>query len=299
MTSRDVDLAIDLIAARQHGVVSRAQLLAAGIPERAVDRRFVRRRLLRLHPGIYQVGPVAGRLAREIAAVLACGDSAALAGRSALTIWRMLPPSPSEPTEVLSATWKRSRPGLRILRAHDLRPDEVTLHDGVPTTTPARGLLDLARSGTRREVERALAEGIALRIVTPQEVSGMVARHPTHRGARALRELLANGDPQRSRSELEERVLALLRRARVRGFRMNVPVAGHEVDVWFESERLVLELDGYRFHSSSRAFERDRRRDPDFAAANIRLMRVTWSQAVDRPEELLVKLGRALGPERV
>lgn len=127
----------------------------------------------------------------------------------------------------------------------------------------------------------------------------MVARHPTHRGARALRELLANGDPQRSRSELEERVLALLRRARVRGFRMNVPVAGHEVDVWFESERLVLELDGYRFHSSSRAFERDRRRDPDFAAANIRLMRVTWSQAVDRPEELLVKLGRALGPERV
>jgi very-short-patch-repair endonuclease len=91
-------------------------------------------------------------------------------------------------------------------------------------------------------------------------------------------------------------MLALIRAARLPEPQVNATVAGHEVDFLWPEQRLVVEVDGYAFHSSRAAFERDRSRDADLHAAGFRVIRVTWRQLVDEPEVFLVALARALGP---
>jgi len=112
---------------------------------------------------------------------------------------------------------RRSVPGIRVHRARDLDPDEVTTVQGVPVTTPARTLLDLGECLGLRELEQALARAERNCLVTRDEVRAMVRRHPQHRGARLLRRLLGvEGPSAYTRSRAEELLLALIRRARLR-----------------------------------------------------------------------------------
>jgi very-short-patch-repair endonuclease len=71
-------------------------------------------------------------------------------------------------------------------------------------------------------------------------------------------------------------------------------LAGHEVDVLWPDRRLIVEVDGYAFHSSRTAFEKDRKRDAALQAAGYRVVRVTWRQLTERPEALSATLGAAL-----
>jgi very-short-patch-repair endonuclease len=75
---------------------------------------------------------------------------------------------------------------------------------------------------------------------------------------------------------------------------VNVTVGGYEIDFLWDPGRLVVEVDGFAYHSSARMFERDRRRDADLTAAGLRVMRVTWRQIVSEPEALVVRLAQAL-----
>src|SRR5262245_50959120 len=100
MQSRTIDDVITTIALKQHGVVTRAQLLCAGVPPDVIDRRTHAGRLVRVHRGVYQVGLIAAPRAREMAAVLACGTHAVLSHTSAATCWRILPAQPEECTHV-------------------------------------------------------------------------------------------------------------------------------------------------------------------------------------------------------
>jgi hypothetical protein len=133
---------------------------------------------------------------------------------------------------------RRRIEGVRIHRAHDLLPDEVTTIDGIPVTTPARTLLDISEVSTEREVEEALANAFRLKLVTRCDVRAMVERHPTHRGAPLLRRLLeAASHGAFTRSQVKEELLALIRRARLPAPELNVRVLGHEVDVLWRSAR--------------------------------------------------------------
>jgi len=293
----DTDDTIFAIAARQHGVVSRPQLLGVGVPAHAIDDRLQKGRLRRLHRGVYGLGPCPARYEREAAAVFACGDGAVLSHRTASALWELTPP-PRRRAPVDVATSRRLRGprcGVRLHLASGLSPDEIGHHHGLPLTTPARTLLDLAACATRGELERALARGERTRALTHDIVETLLARHPGRPGAPMLRALLgAPGGAALTRSEAESRFLELVRRAPVPYPEANAIVEGLEVDFAWRTERLVVEIDGYAHHADRAAFERDRRRDGVLAAAGFRVIRVTWRQLTKEPELVLVRLAQAL-----
>jgi len=230
--------------------------------------------------------------------VLACGEGAVLSNRAASAVWAMLPyPAASRPIDVTVRRGDpRGRPGIRLHRTKRLAPDEVRTRHGIPLTSPARTLLDLAATSPR-DLERALAEAYARHLVRRAELLALIARHPRHPGAARLRALIET-DPPFTRSEAERRFLALVRRANLPAPEVNVNLARYEVDFLWWRERLVVEVDGYAFHSSRRAFEDDRRRNVDLAARGFRVIRITWRQLVSEPEALLVRLAQALASAR-
>src|SRR5262245_18144150 len=155
---RSVDADIAALAARQHGVVATRQLAALGLPQRAVSHRAAAGRLHRVHRGVYAVGhPILTDNGRRMAAVLACRPGAALSHASAPALWEIRPTSATRIDVTVQSTGGRAkRPGLRVHRSSALHDDEVTEHQAIRVTTPARTLLDLASILPRRALERAL-----------------------------------------------------------------------------------------------------------------------------------------------
>jgi very-short-patch-repair endonuclease len=291
---RRADRIIARLAVDQHGVVTRRQLLAAGIGSDMVRRRVSSERLRRIHQGVYIVGPVTAPRAREMAAVLACGDAAVLSHGSAATLWQVLNGAHEGAPEVIDSESRHRHPGIRIHHIRTLRADEVAKLDGIPITTATRTLYDLASTVSHRDLERAVAEALARRLTSLSRLAKLLERHPRGRGAANLRAVTERGNPAFTRSEAEERFLALVRDARLEAPEVNVDVAGYEVDFLWRERRLIVEVDGYTFHSSPDAFERDRERDSVLAAAGLRVTRLTWKQLTEEPVAVIARLARAL-----
>lgn len=298
------DRVVARIAAGQHGLVTRDQLVGARLGRGAIAHRVLRGRLHHMHRGVYLVGhPVAPPLAHELAGVLTCGAGAVLSHLSAARCWALLKHADGsaerEVDVTVAARRPLKRPGVRIHYMARLDPCDVTAREGIPITTPARTLLDLAATVEGRELERALAEAEVRRLVSPQQLAHLLAAASGRRGAAALKAVLRNqAGPSLTRSKAEERVLALVRAARLPVPQTNTRVGRHEVDLYWRDEHLALEVDGYAFHSSRTAFERDRLRDAELQAAGLRVMRVTWRQIVDAPEAVVARLAQALAQPR-
>jgi very-short-patch-repair endonuclease len=177
--------------------------------------------------------------------------------------------------------------------------DERTVLDGIPLTTPARTLLDLAGDAHGRMLEGVLAAALRRGLVGEGALSKLLERHPTLRGTSRLRALMSSGQaPALTPSEAEERFLAAIRRAQLPAPETNVMVCGYEVDFYWRSAKLVAEIDGFEFHSSRKMFEADRRREGILAAAGVRVIRITWRQLEKEPEAVLVRLALALSSFR-
>lgn len=293
---RGIERKIAAIARRQYGVVTRSQLLAAGVPPDVVDRLLRAERLRPVHRGVYLAGPIMAKLTREMAALLACGAGAVVSHRSAASVWELLPAaSAPDIVEVTIRSGNRRRPRITIHRIRTLRTEETTTLHSIAITTPARTLLDLAGSAGSRELERALAEAFARRLTDIETLRSLLAHHAGRSGSRRLLAVIDAGQPALTRSEAEERFLKLIRRARLDRPDVNTRVVNCEVDFLWRAERLVVEIDGWAFHRSPTAFERDRQRDATLIAAGLRVMRVTWRQLVDEPEAVLVRLARSMG----
>ncbi len=292
--SRSFDAVAMELAGRQHGVVTRGQLLAAGIERTLIDRR-IRTGVLRVvHRGIYLFGPVEAPLGREQAAVLACGPDAFLQRASAAHIWG-LTGAERRPHPVQVATpagRRRRRPGIEVRSVEMIEARELTKFEGVPTTTPPRTLRDLAAEVHPGTLERAIAEAIARGLTTMAELRDLACRHAGRPGAGAFREVLQGG-VSFTRSKAERLFLRLVRRAGMPDPKVNARVAGYEVDFFWPDRRLAVEVDGRAFHVSPRAFERDRLRDAELDAAGVRVLRVTWRQLESDREGLLFRLGRS------
>jgi very-short-patch-repair endonuclease len=289
------DSVIEQIAARQHGVVTRSQLLHAGIGGGALDRRLKSDRLHRLHQGVYRVGPVCSPRLREMAAVLACGEGSVLGYRSAAVLWDLVAGGAAGPMEVIAVGHNVRRPGVRAHRSRGVAADEVTRREGIPITRPGRTLCDLACWLSQRELERAAAKAVAAGLTDHDELMSLTRRHAGRRGIATLKAVTGRDTPPAlTRSEAEERFLTMVRRARLPEPRVNVRVHGLEVDFYWGPERFAVEVDGFSFHSSNASFDADRRRDAHLAAAGIRVTRVTWRQLVNEPEAVLVRLAQAL-----
>lgn len=292
--ARAFDEVVSRLAARQHGIVTRTQLTGAGISRDVIDHRVRIRRLQPLQRGVYLVGPVAPPHAREMAACLACGPDAHLSHRSAGAVWGLLKQSRRAPVDVALPGRRRRRPGIRTHRIRTLRDDEVTRRYGIPVTTPARTLYDLAGRLRPLALETAVADALARRLTNEEELLEMVERQAGRRGVHRLKAALGRTGPAFTRSRAEELFLALARRARIEDPQVNVTVGRHEVDFYWPGARLAVEIDGRAFHASNRDFERDRRRDAELATHGIRVVRVTWEQLTSEPEAVLVRLGGAL-----
>jgi very-short-patch-repair endonuclease len=289
------DSMIGTLATRQYGVVSRGQLLAARIGPGAIATRLKRHQLHPLHRGVYAVGHRAlVPLAREMAAILACGPGAVLSHYSAAWLWDLLELA-SELIDVTVARSNRRRHGLRVHRSRSLAADDVRVLQGIPVTAPARTLLDLAETATARELERAFDEALTQRLTSRAALVAVFERARGHRGTGRLRDLLTRcEEPTLTRSEAEERFLALVREADLPAPKVNARVGAFMVDFLWRERKLVVEIDGYRFHSSRTAFERDRRRDAELNAAGFRVVRITWRQLMDEPVAVVARLAQAL-----
>ena len=281
------------MAERQHGVIARRQLTALGVGRGAVDYRVLRGRLRPIHHGVYGVGHGAlSREARWMAAVLATGPGAVLSHQSAATLWGLRPTARAR-IDVTVPRVLRARPGIHPHR-NVVAPDEVTSANGIPTTTVPRTLLDLAAVLPPQAVKRAVAEAEVLRLADPLSLQDLVARHPRHRGLAEPR----SHDPGLTRSELEVRFIAFLDDAVLPGPSVNTRVESFEVDFAWHEQRLIAELDGYAFHATRIAFERDRARDRLLQARGWRVVRITWRQLHDHPAALAAELAALLSLRR-
>lgn len=291
--TRRIDEAIAALASRQHGVVARRQLIALGLGRRAIAHRLECGRLHLIHRGVYAVGhPVLSVRGRWMAAVLAAGPGAVLSHRSAAALWAVRWTERAD-IEVTAPRQVEPRPGLHPHRAV-LSADEVTVVDGIPTTTPARTLLDLAAVVSRQALERALDEAEMLRLPGPHE---LLDRYPGRRGAATLRTvLLTSRSPTPTRTELEDRFLTFLDDWGFDRPDVNSIIEGLEVDAVWREARLIVELDGFATHGTRRGFERDRERDRRLTAAGWRVIRLTWRQ-LEHGEALARELRALLGPQ--
>lgn len=289
------DWIIATIANRQYGIVTRSQLLAAGVGPGAIATRIRRYGLHRLHRGVYVVGHTAlvpG--AREMAAVLACGPGAVLSHRSAAALWCLVERDPPL-LDVTAPRASRARPGLRTHRSRSLAAEDVQTRFGIPITTPSRTLLDLAEVASEPELERALDEALVQRLTDHRSVASVLGRCRGKHGTGRLKALLERDEePALTRSEAEERFLALVRAAHLPAPEVNVGLHAYTVDFLWRNSRVVVEIDGYRFHSSRAAFERDRLRDARLGAVGFRVTRPTWRQLVEQPHAVVARLAQAL-----
>jgi putative AbiEi antitoxin of type IV toxin-antitoxin system/uncharacterized protein DUF559 len=291
------DRQIAALAARQHGVVSSRQLAALGLSAQQISYRLANGRLHRVHHGVYAVGhrilpPRGGYMA----AVLADGRGAALSHAAGGALWELRASAATKIDVTIRRSGRSSPPGLRFHRPRTLRPDEVTVHHGIPVTTPARTLVDLAAGLSPRQLERALDQAEVLRLTDIPTLAAMARTHPGHRGARKLAEAITRHTPGTTvtRSELEERFLALCDANGIPRPLVNQHRAGLEVDFLFADHRLVVETDGWTYHRTQGAFERDRDRDAVLTRAGYRTLRFTHRQITDRPEDVAATLAAAL-----
>ena len=265
------------LAERQHGVVTLRQLLGLGLTTRQVQGRVKRGELRRLHRGVYLVGPIVTLHAQEMAAVLACGERAAVSHRSAVYLFELLP-YPAQPGPIQITVPGRHVPGDGTIVVHEtasLADHEIRDRHGIPLTAPIRTLMDFAADCTDEELERAVAEAFALRLAQRAPLLRDVDRQRGKRGTSRLRALLDGEGPKRARSDPERKLLKALRAAGVDRFRTNARIGKWEVDLYWPEYRLVVEVDAYSTHSSPWAFERDRRKTAELEELGLKVRRVT------------------------
>ena len=277
------------LIARQFGVVTRAQLLEAGLQRGAITRRIASGRLHCLHPGVYAVGHAAlvpkGRM---LAAVLSCGPEAALSYSSATALHDVREEGPRTHVSV-PRSGAHSRPGIVVHRTRRLAPEDVTTIDGIRVTTIARTILDLAEVLNPRQLTTLLDRAEALRVFDLAELEATIARNPG-RKTTTLREALGAEAP--SARELQRRFLRLCRRHGLPEPQQEAPIGAYHADFYWPAAGLVVETDGRAHHERRAAFERDRQRDLDLAALGIQTLRVTW-RMVTRGERDLARTLRA------
>jgi predicted transcriptional regulator of viral defense system len=294
-----LDRALSRLAERQHGVVTRRQLLKLGITPRTVDYRIEHARLHPVHHGVYAVGhPGLTAHGRWTAAVLAHGPTAVLSHRSAASLWGVL----RSVRTIIEVTAPRrwSRLGVKLHRSC-LRGDEVTVKDGIPVTSVPRTLFDLARVLRPQALERAIGQAEALRLTDPLSLPDLLERHRGCRGAATLRAVLADGrtEPTVTRSDLEDLFLTFLDAHGLPRPQVNVGIEARgrwmECDFVWRTHRLIVELDGRETHNTGAAFERDRARDRALQVSGWRVVRITWRQLHADGDRIAADLRDLLG----
>jgi putative AbiEi antitoxin of type IV toxin-antitoxin system/transcriptional regulator with AbiEi antitoxin domain of type IV toxin-antitoxin system/uncharacterized protein DUF559 len=272
------------LAKKQHGVLTRRDLLGLGFSSKAIEHRIAKGRLHPVGRGIYAVGW--SHLSREghwMAAVLACGEEAVLSHRSAAALWRIGEERGDRVDVSVRRRCEHQRTGIRSRTRASLPAQDVTLRDGIPVTVPARTLLDLATELDAIALERAVNEADKREVIDPETLRVALDGYAGEPGVRKLRALLDRHTFRLSDSDLEVifRDVAVaaglpppLTKERANGF---------EVDFLWPDLGLVVETDGLRYHRTAAAQARDRLRDQAHVAAGLTPLRFTHHQVKYEP----------------
>ncbi len=291
---RTVERELDRISSAKHGVVTRAQLLGAGVSRQEIASRMQSGGLIRVHRGVYRVGHRAPSVeAHYLAAVLAGGEGALLSGRAAAHLLGLLK-GEAPPPEVITRTQRRIE-GVTTHRSRTLDARDATTFRAIPTTTVPRTLTDLAARLSPDALARACHEAGVRYGTTPRAVEAVLAHRPTTPGAKKLRRVI-HGDVKVTLSRLEARFLGLLHNAGLPLPVTNRQAGTHRVDCRWPEQRLTVELDGYRFHNSRYSWEQDRRREREARARGDDFRRYTWSDVAENPTQMLRELVSAMTP---
>jgi very-short-patch-repair endonuclease len=294
------------LASDQHGVVSRDQLHALGMSDSAISHAIRRGRLHRVLRSVYSLGtPHTSGRGRFRAATLACGPGAVISHRSAGALLGLLSDGPVVIDLIAPGDRGRMIDGIRFHRVRPPRRDEVGTVEGIPCTSPARTLVDLAsvvgdwtlRSAFERAAQRRMLDIPAIE----------ASMDPGRRGVKSLRALVDAwrqaapvAKKGRLKSPLEAKVLPLLLPRRLPSPLLNAPVEIHngriEVDFLWPEQRFVVEADSRDFHGAAVAFERDRWRDRELMRVGYTVLRVTHLQAENETEAIADTIASRLTP---
>jgi very-short-patch-repair endonuclease len=268
---------------RQHGVITRAQLLELNFSRDAISHRIASGRLHPVQRGVYAVGrPDLSRHGRWLAAVSSCGPEAVLSHASAGTLWDITSGEDAVVEVSVPLHVRRRRPMLRVYRC-TLDEAERTVNEGVPVTTIHRTLLDLAHTLPRDRLEAAINAADKHDLTDPEGLRSALDAYAWRPGVVALRAVLDRRTFTLTDSQLERRFLPIARRAGLplpeTGRRLN----GFKVDFYWADLGLVVETDGLRYHRTPAQQSRDRLRDQAHAAAGLTPLRFTHAQVRYEP----------------
>jgi very-short-patch-repair endonuclease len=296
-----VERVIARIAGRQDNVITLEQLLEAGLGPRGVSHRVKARAMQRLYRGVFLLGAAPPTLmARARAAVFACGEGAVVSHRSAAELFGLLPEaggsqSPATGGGVDVSVVGRNpgaEPGIRLHRPRAIAKADVTSLRGIPVTSIARIVCDLAATESPQDTEQAFQEALFRRIVTPRAVAAVIEREPRRKGAAVVRALLS--ESRMTRSEKERALLKLIDAAQLPRPLTNVRLHGYLADMYWPAHRLVLEFDGWGAHGHRLAFEHNRKRDQVMLANGLAVMRVTDRHLQHEPVALIARIAQSL-----
>lgn len=287
---------IAALALRQHGVVHHRQLIALGLSRGAIQRRVAAGRLHPAHRGVYAVGHSRLTLrGRWLAAVLACGPGAALSHRDAGHLSNLRASGNARIEVTVPVATRPRRPGIRVHRA-TLGPDDITVIDGIPVTSLARTLLDLAAVLRPHQLARAIEAPERQHIFDRRPIDALLAGNPRHPGARPLRAALATYiEGTTTESDYEALLLYLCTEHGLPLPHVNAALTlpdGITIrpDAMWPAHRLVVEIDGDDWHAHRSARRRDHARDADIQALGYRVVRILACDLEHRPGEVVERL---------
>jgi uncharacterized protein DUF559 len=270
-------------ARRQHGHVARWQLLEMGVGRGLIAGRLKSGEWSACHAGVYCIGPRRDDpVSRAAAAVLACGPGAVLSHGSAASLWGFAVRW-STPFEVI-APGRHRRPGITAHRCQSLKRRDITRQRGVPCTSPERTILDQAPRLTKKQLTRMVNDGRLSGYVHLAALGDVVARNRRHPGAKLLTPFVAEkGNP--TRSGFEDAFREFCATHGLPAPLINTYVNGYEVDAYFPEQKVIVELDGRRYHDDDEAFEEDRERDAEHLRRGVRTVRITDTRFESTPDE--------------
>lgn len=302
MTKEPVDRAIARLAARQHGVFSRAQAVSVGATKAAIQTRIRTGRWERVHPGVLRLaGTPATWRQSLIAAALTFAPRAAVSHRAAAALWGIAD-APTSPPEVSVEGEARRPPGIIVHRVGSLPAVDRTVVDAIPVTTVSRTLIDLASVEPLEVVEEALDEALRRDLVTIKRIMWRIEQLAKRGrpGIEAMRALVEARDPRTPGpdSRFERRFLRVLTSAGLpppaMQHRVRLGRSFAAIDFAYPDLLVAIETDGYRAHSGRARWEHDRARANALTAAGWVIVRVTWRDLTDRPRQTMERIAQVL-----
>lgn len=303
----EIDRRLALVAARQHQLVTTADLHAVGGTHHHADRRVAGHRWTRVDHGVFlMAGAPFGWSARQLAAVLAAGEGAATSHLAAARVWGV-PGFGQACVEVSIPRGRRyRRPGVRSHESTDLDRCRIVRRDGIPVTDPDRTLLDVGRYLGQQRLARAVEAARRSDLVTWSSLIETLARH-ARRGRPGVRRLRAVILAGAHRHEVTDTDVELLLYGLLVEAGLPPPALRHrihdgdrfvaEVDLAFPDLRIAIECDG-GVHLLGEVHERDLPRQNDLVLLGWTVLRFTNARVLGHPTAVVAQVRVAVDAAR-